>query len=84
MFIAAINIHRSDAAIRVRLMGKLKEKTGVLTVFFISAHTSQPFTCPGTAGHAEHPGSKPMRIVWKLDHPTPPGLMKQANKAIRG
>jgi superfamily II DNA or RNA helicase/HKD family nuclease len=45
---------------------------------------SQPFTCLGTASYVEHSGSKPMSILWKLDHPIPPGLMKQANKAIGG
>jgi hypothetical protein len=47
-------------------------------------NTSLPFTCLGTAKYVEHSGSKPMSIVWKLDHPIPPGLMKQANKAISG
>ena len=45
---------------------------------------SQPFTCFGTANYVKHSGSKPMSIIWKLDHPIPPGLMKQANKAISG
>lgn len=70
-----------------RYINHMKDGTKVL--LFVREYDkidsiSQPFTCLGTASYVEHAGSKPMSIIWKLDHPIPPGLMKQANKAISG
>jgi len=45
---------------------------------------TEPYIFLGTARYLSHTGSRPMSIVWELDHPMPPGLFVKANKMVVG
>lgn len=39
-----------------------------------------PYTFLGLADYVEHEGSRPMNVIWRLQHPIPAKLMKKTNK----
>lgn len=45
---------------------------------------AEPYIFLGTARYLSHEGSRPMSILWELDHPMPPGLFVRANKMVIG
>jgi superfamily II DNA or RNA helicase len=46
--------------------------------------TPAPYTYLGTANYVQHEGSKPMSIIWRLDHPIPARFLKKTNKLVVG
>lgn len=42
------------------------------------------YTFLGTANYVQHEGSKPMSIIWRLDHPIPARFLKKTNKLVVG
>ncbi|MDG6257412.1 MAG: DUF3427 domain-containing protein [Methanomicrobiaceae archaeon] len=45
---------------------------------------AEPYIFLGTARYISHEGSRPMSILWELDHAMPPGLFVRANKMVIG
>lgn len=45
---------------------------------------TQPFIFLGPARYRSHEGSRPMSIIWELDHPMPAGFFLKANKMVAG
>ncbi len=45
---------------------------------------TQPYTFLGTARYRSHEGSRPMSIIWELDHPMPAGFFLKANRMVIG
>jgi len=45
---------------------------------------AEPYIFLGTARYVSHEGSRPMSILWELDHEMPPGLFVRANKMVIG
>ena len=45
---------------------------------------TQPYIFLGTARYRSHEGSRPMSIIWQLDHPMPAGFFLKANRMVAG
>ncbi|WP_298069382.1 DEAD/DEAH box helicase [uncultured Mailhella sp.] len=46
--------------------------------------TTAAYTFLGTANYVRHTGSRPMDIIWRLDHPIPAKYLKKTNKLVVG
>lgn len=46
--------------------------------------TPATYTYLGTASYGQHEGSKPMSIIWLLDHPIPARFLKKSYKLVVG
>lgn len=49
-----------------------------------NAGLARPYTFLGTAQYVKHEGSRPMSILWHLDHPMPEALRREANSLVLG
>ena len=61
-------------------------KTGNVLLFVRESksdeHGPMPFVFLGKAKYLSHTGSRPMSIVWELEHPIPAKFLKKTNKLI--
>ncbi len=65
------------------------ERRGSRILLFVREYNridgvTQPYIFLGTARYRSHEGSRPMSIIWELDHPMPPGFSLKANKMVVG
>ncbi|MDN7024563.1 DUF3427 domain-containing protein [Methanoculleus sp. FWC-SCC1] len=65
------------------------ERRGSRVLLFVREYNrvdgvTQPYIFLGTARYRSHEGSRPMSIIWELDHPMPPGFFLKANKMVVG
>lgn len=65
------------------------EKMGNTILLFVREfkkieNRAEPYVFLGTARYVSHEGSRPMSIIWELDHPMPPALFAKANKMVIG
>lgn len=62
---------------------------GSRILLFVREHKNEalgtaPFTFLGTAKYVSHTGSRPMNVIWKLDHKIPAKYIKKTNSMIIG
>ena len=62
---------------------------GSRILLFVREHKNEalgtaPFTFLGTAKYVNHTGSRPMNVIWKLDHKIPAKYIKKTNSMIIG
>lgn len=65
------------------------ERRGVKVLLFVRefkkiGSVTQPYIFLGTARYVSHEGSRPMSILWRLDHALPSRLFVKANKMLIG
>lgn len=68
-------IEHDSRGIKILLFVREFKKVGNVT---------QPYRFLGTAHYVSHEGSRPMSILWRLDHALPSRLFIQANKMLIG